>query len=259
MGVNINQMIENGVKSAKPFAYKHRLLLVSILISGILFGVGSNMHSSAAASVAAVQRQLDDINNEIAQFDSAQHQVIQDINHIDHGLDTERWKKDDEIAAKWIQPAFSFTNSSEYTEHRDLYINRLSDRDPFVTVFLPAYVPVYQEQSNELGEIDDGTNIFSRVTSFKSYVAGLNEETDVYSYVAILKCETRIPPEYGYKGMLQGVGRQLGQPAENIVILVYDVVYNESGEGQIENFAAYMNSFEKYVPVINNSDNSNNA
>ena len=241
----INETIGNAVTNIKPFVIKHKYLLLAILVFLVLLMFGGSVQSTAEEQVASVERQLASINNEIAQYDSQKHEVQYVTKHIDHGLDTARWKSDDNIAAKWIEPAFSWRNSSEYIEHRDLYINRLSATDPFVTSFMAAYVPQYQTQHNENGNIDDGTHISCMVTSFNSYITKIDEDTGVYSYVAVLRCTTSIPVEYDYKGALQGSGNFNTAGVENTVILTYDM----DASGVLSNFTAAMNNYSGYVPA----------
>lgn len=242
---NVNAMIEDGIRKLKPFVIKHKIVLLCAVVFLVLMIIGNSMHSSANNAIAAAERELADVNNEIAQFDSQKHDVKVETKHIDYGLDTARWKIDDTIAAGWIQPAFTWRNSTEYTENRDLYINRLTEHDPFVTSFMPTYVPKYQEQTNETGAIDDGTNISSRITSFKSYVVNVDETTDTYSYLALLRCEVSIPIKYDYNGPLIGRDAQ-GGPCENVIIITYDI----NKDGDLVNFSVFMNYYDGYTPKL---------
>lgn len=241
---NINSMISEGISNIKPFAVKHKAILICAVAFLVLMIVGGNIHGKANDTVAAAERELADVQNEIAQIDSKKHEIQYETKHIDHGLDTARWKNDDVIAAKWVQPAFTWRNASEYTENRDIYINRLTERNPFVTTFMTAYVPEYQSVTSQTGDIDDGTHISSRVTSFNSYVVKIDETTGVYSYLALLRCETTIPAGYNYTGQLKGQGLQ-GQAAENTVIMTYDMTQ----EGDLQNFSVFMNHYDGYQPV----------
>lgn len=241
---NINSIINDGIANIKPFAVKHKIILICALAFLVLMIIGGNIHGKANDTVAAAERELADVQNEIAQIDSKKHEIQYETKHIDHGLDTARWKNDDVIAAKWVQPAFTWRNASEYTENRDIYINRLTERNPFVTTFMTAYVPEYQSITSQTGDIDDGTHISSRVTSFNSYVVKIDETSGVYSYLALLRCETTIPSGYNYTGQLKGQGLQ-GQAAENTVIMTYDMTQ----EGDLQNFSVFMNHYDGYQPV----------
>lgn len=229
--MDINKAIENGIFKIKPFFIKHKIGVFAVVLFFILMIAGNSMSSSAKAMTSSADRLLADIQNQIAQLDSLKHQVTQVIKHLDHGLDAERWQNDDTIAAQWILPAFNFSNADEYMTNRDLYINRLSPDDPFVTTLLAPYVAVFQPQSSE-SLPDDGKAISCKVNSFKSYVAAIDEENGIYSYVSVLTCASNIPQKYNYQGQLKSTDR--GFDMDNTIALMYDI----NKKGELYNFNA---------------------
>lgn len=224
----------NAMSGIAPFLIRHKIVVLGIVIGLVLFLVGHVFRSSANNSIGILNRQLSNIKGQIAQFDAKKSEVTQVINHIDHGLNTGRWKADDGIITKWVQPAFAFKNGDEYVENRDLFISRLGNSDPFVTTFMPLYTPKLQAQSDETAEPDYGQNMSCRMASLKSYVTKIDEANDIYSYVAVVKCNPSIPARYDYKGMLSKQAT-IGEP-EDIIILAYDV----AKDGAISNFSAFV-------------------
>lgn len=230
-----NESGGNILSTIISFLKRHKIIILGVLVGSILFMFGRSMKSSADTELAVARKQLSDIRNEIAQFDAKKAETQQVINHIDHGLNTQRWKADDSIITKWVQPAFAFKSGDEYVQNRDLFISRLGNSDPFVTQFMPSYTPKLQAQTDETAEPDYGQNMTCRMSSLKSYVTKIDEINDIYSYVAIVKCHPSIPAKYDYRGLLTKGNSSLAEN-ENVVVITYDIAV----DGAITNFNAFV-------------------
>lgn len=247
MGANekIQNFISGGYKNtgdiAKRFLYKHRLMLVLLLVGIITFAIGLGSILDSVGKVNAVQREIDTIKNDIDTFGvgiAAQEEVI--VKHIDHGLDTSRWQRDEQIALTLLSPAFMWSDSTSYNNNRQVLIKSLGADHWLVTKFMPEYKAAYVTSNVESDEddLDDGTHMWCKYTSFKSYVVNIDEKTGKYSYAAIMDITSNIRDSYEdmYKGMLRLSkkipGERRWRDSTMQIIMTFDV----DKDGQFANF-----------------------
>ena len=202
----------------KSFLKSHFLCILASIFFLTLSIIGIQIRATAKSDYQKVFDQLNELKNQI-NHDSLDVSLSREyeVTELVGGLDKERWKEDDELILDWVRPAFTFENSEEYNNHREIYVERLGQADDFVMEVMPPYIANYTELENENSEINDGTSINMKVVGLKSFVDSV--DGDVYSYVAVLTCASTT---------------RKGETNESNVILTYSI----DGSKSIFNFHA---------------------
>lgn len=179
-------------------------LIVLIALSGIILLIASGTLDSAYNNKASLESELANLNNEIDKNNQSIASQGTVIIENELGLDLKRVNGDTVKMLEWITPAFTFKNSDEYNANRQIFIERLGENDQFVKEIMPPFIDgfTYDAVYDENGKIVESEgrkfNMEIAPNGFTAYVIGLDEETDVYSYLATVSINSR--NENGYSG-----------------------------------------------------------
>ena len=211
----IKQIIKNNIA-----------LVILIAISGILIMIASGYLESAYNRKAELESELANLSNGLEKLkqDSNKKEVVVIENEL--GLDLDRVTKDNYAMYDWIEPAFTFSNSDEYNENREIFVERLGRDDQFVKEIMPPFIDgftakaVYDDEGNIIESEGRKFNMEIVSDGFKAYVTGIDEKTDSYHYLATVTVNSRNMNGYS------GYGKT--------VVLTYTV----DKDGNISNFHA---------------------
>ena len=181
----------------KIFIKRHLMIFIGAGLCIVMMLAGSVMKSSAEKSYREAENHLTDLRNQLIQqqqvVDSKRTRTVYEVS----GLDLARVSADSQAALEWITPAFTFDSVDEYNENRAIYVERLGEDSDFVTAIMPPYIPSNVDEDGYILN-PDGTykydkngnkmkfnfNMTIKTGSFTPYVAKIDEETGVYTYVA---------------------------------------------------------------------------
>lgn len=220
--MNVNELLEKGIRNLQQGFRRHRTLVFGVVAMLVLIVIGNVLKSSVNDAILARQKTISDLKNNITMEDNKAQKVVEIVAEPNHGLSTKRWQNDNALMLKWIEPAFTWNNLEEYQTHREFYVERLGEDDPFVRDFLVERQATYAFQDGYNVKVDDGADINMHITSrdgFKTFVTGINEDTGVYSYLALVRVTS--------SDMAGNEGT-----SEMTIALTYDV----TSEGDIQNF-----------------------
>lgn len=179
-----------------------------VLITILALTAEKTITSSMISKVDAKNQDITNLENDISRLKNKQRDVQYVTRESKTGLSETRWRNDDQIMYKWISPAFSFNSVDEYNKNRDAFIEKLGPDDPFVLDIMPPYISGVTANVNEKTATDEGDKLNMQMTDFTSYVKSIDEEKDIYSYIAFV--QTSSSNKNGYTG-------------ESIAILSYSI------------------------------------
>ena len=173
------------------FVRNNIIAITGFVIMLLMIAVGSNMSSDADAQVENIRHRYAEVINKTATMNSSLQETVTVVDAPDHGFDSKRQQEDYKYFTKWIQPAFEWEGLDEYNEHRAQYVSDLGPGHSFVRPdgLMPpltsqplkqdAYGNAYSPDERMQCHIDESGPI-------TQYVASIDEETGIYSYVAIV-------------------------------------------------------------------------
>ena len=151
-----------------------KAVIATLVICLAVFGVSKLICSVTDNQYATATETLSQIRNQISSINTQTSKEVHVTKPFTDGLDKERWKKDNSIIYNWVADAFTFTNSTEYNEHRNKYLQLLGPTHQFLTDILVPYEAVYSDMKWEQDILDDGTNIKSSIKPSLSHNKSLS-------------------------------------------------------------------------------------
>lgn len=161
-------------------------IVIFTLVIGVLLVLVTNFFSSIMEKQNAdVRNQLSSVNNQISSIDmmAAKEETV--VRPFEGGLDVYKKASDDEIIYNYVYEAFTFSDSYEYNENRQKYVDLLGETNHFVVNVMPPYEAVYSDMGWETDTLDDGTQIRSSMSSLHSFVVDIRDDGS-YEYFTIV-------------------------------------------------------------------------
>ena len=211
------------IKNHILFLMSLAFLALSIAVFAFLPGTQQKRIDGYAVNMAQMRSEIDEINIACEQHHTQYVEKATDF-------DSTRKKRDDANFDVWISPAFSFQGSAEYMDHRQMYVDRLGIRDPFVTEVMVPYTvqSVTMSSTSDLAyDPNDALNMTMDIPV--TYLMSIDKadpdaegssDEDVYHYVAFIKT---------HSVDLRGIESDLGE-ANSSAIVTYSVKYDTSAE-----------------------------
>lgn len=139
---------------------ENRGLTLFLLGGGVLLIIMAYFYLQQAAEIqtleekkAEVATALSDAEYEVSEQQAALEDARNQATIDATGLDPSVVANDREVAQAFFEPAFSWTNASEYNTVRDHYDESLGDGNSFTDVYLPEDVTI-ETEDGELSYID---------------------------------------------------------------------------------------------------------
>lgn len=211
------------------FVRMHWACILCAFLMLVALIVGGGMRSAADNIIAQKESQLMSIQNRTESMKQSLKQTITVVDEPDHGFDTQRQYSDYEYFKKWIRPAFEWKGLTEYLNHREVYVADLGPEHAFVR----AGGLMQPLESQPLGQLNYGgfynpnENMSCKIVDGPvQYVSAIDEETGVYSYVAVVYVTGKDNMENAYKSSVP-------------IIMTYDILPDDgTGQFRIARFTA---------------------